>query len=612
MDRSPDPFDLVPPRIRTLVWIVILSVIGGVLFVFEGLAFHLTPWSQVIVNVIVFLGYPTRFQGDTTVLLFTEADLTKMNVSVPVPYKIHARVLDRLSDYQPRAVLVDFAFIKKPLQQDKDQDKLTAAICKLAHTSTANGKPTRVYLALTTLPPLEPLLRCDEQPHPTPVSVTRDSEYGVSGVLSYKPHGDAYERGSLESPAFAMLESPLPKESKRSMELIWDPKPAQLNLDLHLEGCGPPEIPPAPLRERLLTGDFSLVRERLSQLVRTIHLDPLLATQQPCPHTGTVLVDQFLDSDPKDPNHPIVQGALHGKTVFYGAAFLMAGDTVISPVSGEVAAVYLHAMAYDNLLTFGPDDYKLEKQGLANIMIDALLLLFVVAALLFADKPFKRLPRSHPSVRWGVLGLAALVAVLWWICWPSVMFVPHSWSMKVQSAVVLLLPLFLVGTFAVLGPASAAPESPQRARKFLRRCVLTVISGAAAIAVILVVGIGAGFPLAALTALLCYFLYKLFVANDTLLVVTALLFVAVSALGFWFARLGPRNIIAYLLFFEVARHLIRRADEVATEYFGMRSHHDAKVWGWSKGSLQKWDLLFSLFLRNSKEKKHARMAGRSA
>ena len=52
-----------------------------------------------------------------------------------------------------------------------------------------------------------------------------------------------------------------------------------------------------------------------------------------------------------------VRAAIETRTVFYGAGFQMTGDRVISPGYEELPGVYLHAMAYDNLRTFGRE-YK--------------------------------------------------------------------------------------------------------------------------------------------------------------------------------------------------------------------------------------------------------------
>ncbi len=66
----------------------------------------------------------------------------------------------------------------------------------------------------------------------------------------------------------------------------------------------------------------------------------------------------------------------------------MVGDRVISPVYDDLPGVYLHAMAYDNLVTFGSTYKRADHHGLSlSSVVNGLLLLFTVVLLLLVDKP---------------------------------------------------------------------------------------------------------------------------------------------------------------------------------------------------------------------------------
>jgi hypothetical protein len=52
VDSMPSPRGS-SPLVRTLVKLVSLSAVGALLFVFHEISFHLTPWSQAIINGIV-------------------------------------------------------------------------------------------------------------------------------------------------------------------------------------------------------------------------------------------------------------------------------------------------------------------------------------------------------------------------------------------------------------------------------------------------------------------------------------------------------------------------------------------------------------------------------
>ncbi len=67
-------------------------------------------------------------------------------------------------------------------------------------------------------------------------------------------------------------------------------------------------------------------------------------------------------------------------------------------------------------------------------------------------------------------------------------------------------------------------------------------------------------------------------------------------------NLGPRNIVAYVAFFEVARHLMRHADEAAEKYFALRrAHPRPEEWGVGAGVLAAVDWLFTLCCRGDHE-----------
>lgn len=153
----------------------------------------------------------------------------------------------------------------------------------------------------------------------------------MSGVLTYG-NGLRAEAGFLPTPAFAMASKQLGIDPEREepMEIIWGNGIAPLNAKWM--GCS-------------AEGAFA-------HLVHIIRDQPT-AGKLRCPYTRTLSVGHLLGST----GDADVRDALHRRAVFYGAAFQMVGDRVTSPVYDELPGVYLHAMAYDNLVTFGRD-YK--------------------------------------------------------------------------------------------------------------------------------------------------------------------------------------------------------------------------------------------------------------
>ena len=583
-----------------LVQFIILSAIGAGLFVFHGIAFHLTPWSQTIINGIVMHIYPPDHQEDTTVVLFREENLRQFKEPYPVSYDRHAEVLEALSTYEPRAVFVDFAFIDP--RPPKEVKRLCEAICSLATPRTA------VYLA--TLPGVEIPGRLDQtkrktcedptgatavrgqpqagravliDPEPVlltcaiPVTAQMESVEGISGVLTYRDSGST-SLGILPSPAFAMLPDKLKSIPRAPMEIIWGNGVARLN-EWWMERCGPKEW-----------------RARLEELVHAFRHQPL-ERKRTCPYTPSISVAHLLGSS----GDKHIAEAISGKTIFYGAGFQMAGDQVVSPVYHDLPAVFLHAMAYDNLLTYG-EDYKRARRdevvasgsgrwtvisaSALSVLVDAALLFTTVALLLW-----ERVPKWFA----GALGAFLLSVAL---------LIPAS---RRYVALAVLLGLAALPFLFVAARASPDTETGQ---EFLGRVNRALVVCAVAALAFLVVDVTAGLETAVVAVVLPgFFVYKAIVANDVLFVKAATLLVVLSIVSFAPPlNLGPRNIVAYVLFFEVARHLLEHGHKVAVRYFKLRKKPPtAGEWGRSGRWLGAWDWLFAICLGNErKEETHGK------
>ena len=113
-------------------------------------------------------------------------------------------------------------------------------------------------------------------------------------------------------------------------------------------------------------------------------------------------------------------------------------------------------------------------------------------------------------------------------------------------------------------------------------------------------GIEAGLLLVVLPG---YFIYKALVARDVLFVATSGLLVGAAVVSFLPPiNLGPRNIVAYVAFFEIARHLMRYTDEATEKYFALRrAHPQPEEWGVGPGLLAAVDWFFTLCSRGDHE-----------
>jgi hypothetical protein len=511
------------------------------------------------------------------VVLFREENLATLHESFPISYARHAEVLEALAVYEPAAVFVDFAFIDQ--RPGQDVAPLSEAICSLRASGVA------VYLAASPLPGKagrDGLRDGLDRSCFTPVDVQMDTEIGSSGVLTYRACkdliGTCEPAGLVWTPAFAMAapQVGLARADAQQMEIIWGNRASALN---------------ESWMDCTSDGTFVHLRQMLKE-------NPL-ASKRKCPHTNTISVLHLLGHFDQKLKDQVVKG----NAVFYGGSFEMAGDRVISPVFDDLPGVYLHAMAYDNLLTFGKDFKRAEQHGLSlSRVVNGLLLLFTIVLLLLVDQPpafarrlLGRLGTVSPRIKWATLAVAVACVALTAFIHTSLL------------AILLLVPL-LLGVVALLHLAATHPERRPSARQFLWSGLLGVMILLGAVLLFLGVDARYGIEAALLLVLLPgYFVYKALVARDVLFVATTVLLIGAAVVSFLPPiNLGPRNIVAYVAFFEVARTLMRRADSAARRYFALRREQpDPASWGVSAGILRAMDWLFALCIRGDDEEVHA-------
>src|SRR6266851_4640871 len=261
--------------------------------------------------------------------------------------------------------------------------------------------------------------------------------------------------------------------------------------------------------------------------------------------------------------------------------------------------VHLRQMLKENPLASRKDYKRAEQHGLSlSRVVNGLLLLFTIVLLLLVDKPpafarrlLGRLGTVSPRVKWATLAVAVTCVALTAVTRTSVL------------AILLLVPL-LLGVVAVLHLAATHPESRPSARQFLRSGFLgaTILLGA----ILLFLGVDARYGIEAallLVVLPGYFVYKALVARDVLFVATTVLLIGAAVVSFLPPiNLGPRNIVAYVAFFELARAFMRRADAAARRYFTLRAEQpDPASWGVSAGILTAMDWIFALCIRGDDE-----------
>ncbi len=331
--RRPDRNHMDVLKQRVPYWFV-----AGFLFAFSVLQIMLNPfgfsdltqrYTQDIADLLITgpYFYGTEGRHNVSVVLIDEDTLHTMQMPWPWSFGQHAQVLDAIRAYKPKAVIVDFLFV------DSRPDATLPQMIDQIARYRKDGIPIyfeggidlpygeaalRPELAATGARILDPGI-------PVYNGVTR--QYDVAGkCFGAKPRAD----GTCYSTALQVFADNFPQFSlaplNGMMELVWGTQANKNNAKWMGPAC---DVNISPLK-RIYLAFFDTS-----------------AVQNPCPYDSAVPVVKLLgDNDDKD-----IPGLIHNRVVFYGGSLEGAQDKSYSPVNGQIASVFVHAMALDNLIT---------------------------------------------------------------------------------------------------------------------------------------------------------------------------------------------------------------------------------------------------------------------
>jgi len=340
--RRPNRDHVEQLKSRVPYWFVVLFLLG-----FSVLQIILNPfgfsdltqrYTQDISNLLItgpFL-YPTTGRDAISVAVIDEQTLHGLQMPWPWNFSAHARALDAIREYKPKAVIVDLLFVD--MRPDDTVGELVDEIARFRKDGIPiyfeggidlpfGEAPIRPEIARTGVPVLDPTIEVYD---------------GV--VRQYPASGHCYGRNGLlpgTCPSLALRvyhdlypAHPLaPMHDK--MELVWGTKTAPFNVRFN---SGPlPCNDDASYAVRIYRAFF----DKESAVGR-------------CPYNNDIPVEALLgggsDAD--------LNALIPGHVVFYGGALQGAQDKSYSPVNGEQPNVFVHAMALDNLISFAGQPQK--------------------------------------------------------------------------------------------------------------------------------------------------------------------------------------------------------------------------------------------------------------
>ncbi|WP_166678978.1 CHASE2 domain-containing protein [Paraburkholderia sp. BL6665CI2N2] len=318
-----------------------------------------------------------------TVALIDDITLQRAGQTWPPSYGYYARVLRAIKLYKPKAIFFDIA-----LREFRENDKSISTLVDTVCTLKAAGIP--VYLAsqpdahgrLTTIPPMQALEgKCLSQ-----VGVTYKADELDHEVWEYPLESHVDGSTPVRSAAMAIYEDlygkPLPRPATR-MALTWGLHPAPDGLTWIKSNSAADNESSAPdgksvdATDAYCRGDFGLM-ELVPAGIREAKFKD--ADRPVCVFHHTVYVHDLGGDEDTDTR---ITAELKDKVVLLGTDRKFGGDYINSPINDRIPGVYLHAMALDNLITYGAD-YKRATSLAATRDADNLKLLLLTVISLAA------------------------------------------------------------------------------------------------------------------------------------------------------------------------------------------------------------------------------------
>jgi CHASE2 domain len=297
------------------------------------------------------LNYPDSGQRNITVVTLDDTDLKEYGLNWPVPLDYYQRLIDGVVKRQPKAIFLDVVFLDdKP---EREVNSLIGAVCRATEAGVPFFMATFARGALSSNAErrLFDARTAAGAPCALPVrsNVTPDSLDQSQWAYPLRPRVEDEEIGRTDLPDSVALSiycrlyaSNCPKHTEVPLALIWATQAAPTNVETmvtrNAQGALTPVcrgvwnwwevIPGADMFFRL-AGHPKL---------------PLCLYNQVLP----VRAFKGQGFSPQE-----LHEALAGKVVMIGADLKAVGDNAFSPLHGRIPGVHVHAMALDNLISFG-------------------------------------------------------------------------------------------------------------------------------------------------------------------------------------------------------------------------------------------------------------------
>lgn len=389
--------------------------------------------------------YPSSHRDDIQVVLFDGEFLQSEGLSWPMAFDEHADVIDRITAGHgsiPKVLFIDLLFSQE--RPDQNAERLRESLCNLSQ------RGTRIYLAALPSPTLRlidelmkgagscyTLVGVDYKPDPVDnIAWT----YELSRPSRDQEGREFFYRSAAQAIAEDELGHKLgPENAHAQMALIWGAATPMKVGNMQDEGGSSAEW---PCREASPSG-WDLVPSLLKAPLAVLGVAPAPDTRPICPYHRHSSMTQILQMD-----EDTLSEHLGNKVIVLGAQIPGYNDFATSPVHGLIPGPFMHAMAIDNLMTFGSDYRKTVewRWGPNKLTFATLALITVIFTISLMLKWLRHMQRTHLQLQ--STAMQVLIEAFLWIGKMSILTMAALYlSIKLQEwlAIGLLPAIELVG-----------------------------------------------------------------------------------------------------------------------------------------------------------------------
>ncbi len=355
------------------MWVILVGIAGWQIYTnMLGLSALVQHYSQDITNLAL-TGplYPTTGRKQVSVALIEDRSLSNLNMTWPWAYGDHARALDAILAYHPRAVVVDVLFADP--RRDPTLAQLLTEIRRYAQAhvplyfvAAPNlTPPLRTEIAASGVRLVDPTITLERgvarQYPDTGACLGSHIEGAAPGSqqcpsLAWRVYEDVYGNGAVSQ-----------LDNKSHIELVWGVRTDPINRKWMRVGDENGVMGPCPKTTGIVARLFLAVID-------------VSSLRSQCPYSGVIPVESLMMG-----NEDIdIEKLIQNRVVFYGASLEGGADKLFSPTNGLIASVFIQAMALDNLITFDGHP-KRDTVTLLGVTFDSnFVQTFIVALILLA------------------------------------------------------------------------------------------------------------------------------------------------------------------------------------------------------------------------------------